>query len=173
MHQSSKLGLFVEENLQSIRVCLALVFLWAPFYLMAHNGWFIHTVLHRIALCVALVVELLLRSLGNDVLRTGVIVQGTSVQLEVIHSCTGIYQITAFAVAVLAYPASLVSKMIGLFRGALYISAINVLRIATVFYAGTYFPIFLPVLHTIIWEALMILLTVVVWLAWAKRTNDS
>lgn len=173
MYQSSKLGLFAEANLQAIRVFLALVFLWAPFYLMAHNGWFQHTVLHRIALCVALVVELLLRSLGNEVLRTGVIVQSASVQLEVIHSCTGVYQIAAFAVAVLAYPASLVSKMMGIFRGALCLSAINVFRIATIFYAGTYFPNFLPVLHSVIWEALMILLTIVVWRAWARRTNDS
>ena len=173
MYQSPKLGLFVGANPQSIRVCLALVFLWVPFYLMAHNGWFIQTVLHRIALCVALVVELVLRTLGNDVLRAGVIVQSASVQLEVIHSCTGVYQIAAFAVAVLAYPASLVSKMTGLLRGTLYISAVNVFRIATIFYAGTYFPNFLPVLHNVIWEILMILVTIVVWLAWAKRTNDS
>ena len=49
------------------------------------------------------------------------------------------------------------------------INAANVVRIMGIFYVGVYAPQWLPLIHDVVGEALMILLVLLMWLIWSRK----
>lgn len=153
------------------RALVALV-LWASvLYAIAYSPWFIETVVSRIALSFSTVVAFILQSLGGDIERVGTIIKGSGFGIEIYHKCTGVYQAAGFVAGVLAYPTTLRNKFIWVLSGIGFLCALNVIRIVSVFYTGLHFPELVPLLHGVIWEAVMILLTIVIWLTGARRIS--
>jgi exosortase/archaeosortase family protein len=105
--------------------------------------------------------------------QAGTIITGGAISMEIYYKCTGIYQMAGFMAAVLAFPTTFQNKMIGFAWGICGISILNLVRILSIFYVGYYYPAIVPVFHGIIWEALMILFSLLLWMWWANKNAQS
>jgi exosortase/archaeosortase family protein len=74
-----------------------------------------------------------------------------------------------FLAAVLAFPASWRSRLLGLGLGILAIQVVNLIRVVALFLTGTYFPSLFDASHTVVWQTLVILSGVLLWIFWANR----
>ncbi len=93
-----------------------------------------------------------------------VVFQGFAV--KIIEECTGIYEVLIFVAAVLAFPTTIVKKLIGLGMGVPLLYAFNVVRIAVLILVGRYLPEWFDFMHLYFWQATLILMITSVWLLW-------
>ena len=73
-----------------------------------------------------------------------------------------------FSACVLAYPASLREKLIGLPLGAAAIIAFNLIRIIALLIVGRHQPALFDFFHLYFWQGTLVLLVAAVWLAWLQ-----
>jgi len=99
---------------------------------------------------------------AND---TSVISKRFSVNIA--HGCDAIEPSALFIAAVLAFPASLKSKLPGLLIGTVVLAIINLVRIVTLFYAGIHWPTWFEAVHVDVWQPIFIVLSLVFWIVWA------
>ena len=86
--------------------------------------------------------------------------------VKIIEECTGIYEVLIFVAAVLAFPTTIVKKLIGLGMGVPLLYAFNVVRIAVLILVGRYLPEWFDFMHLYFWQATLILMITSVWLLW-------
>ena len=113
--------------------------------------------------------SVILRLCGTDAHVSGTTIMSPSFSVNVIAACSGIFAYVIFVAAVLAYPCKLKEKITGIGLGIPAIFAVNLIRMVSLFYIGTYLPQFFEVLHLLFWQALMIAVVVLFWLFWAQK----
>jgi len=91
--------------------------------------------------------------------------------VQVVKGCESIYPTAMLWSALLAYPALLRWKVIGIVCGAAILFILNIIRVITMFYIGIYFPSLFDMVHIYAWQALFILLTLAVFLFWAAKVS--
>jgi exosortase H (IPTLxxWG-CTERM-specific) len=111
---------------------------------------------------------LLLRLVEADVSSEGHMLSSPSFAVAILPVCNGLEATAIYAAAVLAFPAGLPGKAIGLFGGLVIIYLINILRIAALFVIGARFDAAFENAHYYYAQAFVIIATVCVWLAWVS-----
>lgn len=102
---------------------------------------------------------------SGKVIRSGV--NGFAVSIEA--GCNGIEATLVLLAAILAYPAPWRYRCIGLGIGVVAVQALNVIRVISLFYIGQWsFRVF-EWAHLYVWQALIMLDVLVVWLVWVRR----
>ncbi len=110
-----------------------------------------------------------LNLLGQHVALRGTVIQGPHFAVNIRNGCNGIEAMLIFLSAVLAFPASWRSRLAGLVLGTLAIQAINLVRVVSLYLTGAYLPRFFDASHTVIWQSVVILCGVLLWVFWANR----
>jgi exosortase/archaeosortase family protein len=85
------------------------------------------------------------------------------------NGCNGVEAMLIFLAAVLAFPASWKARVAGLVLGILAIQVVNLIRVVALFLTGVYFPSIFNASHTVIWQTIVILFGVLLWIFWANR----
>ena len=70
--------------------------------------------------------------------------------------------------AIFAFPAPLKNKFLGFVAGFFAIQALNLVRIISLFYLGQWNQVAFEWFHLYLWQALIILDALVVWLVWLR-----
>jgi exosortase H (IPTLxxWG-CTERM-specific) len=109
------------------------------------------------------------RLFGEPTRMVGTTISSPRFSVNIRNGCNGLETIFIFAAAVLAFPATWRVRLWGLVLGFLAIQAINVVRIVSLFYIGIRWPKFFEQSHQVIWQAIVILAGVVLWIVWADR----
>jgi exosortase/archaeosortase family protein len=111
-----------------------------------------------------------------NVFGSHTVVRGTEILshefgISVVTACTGLFVTGLFLAAVVAFPASWRARFagIGLGVGALFL--VNVVRLASLYYIGRYWPSVLEPVHQLVWQSLVIAIAVALWLLWAGRAG--
>jgi exosortase H (IPTLxxWG-CTERM-specific) len=112
-----------------------------------------------------------LNLLGQSVQVTGHTVTSASFSVDVGTGCTATIPILLFICAVLAYPGRWKLKALGIVSGAACLYALNLVRTVSLFFIGTHFHGFFETAHLLLWQPLIILAAVILWLFWVRRTN--
>lgn len=107
--------------------------------------------------------------LGQDVRMDGTIIRNARFAVNVRNGCNGIEALIIFLAAVLAFPARLSARAIGLVLGSLVIQVVNVVRVVALFLTGAYLPRWFDSSHTVVWQTVVILTAVLLWIYWAAR----
>jgi exosortase H (IPTLxxWG-CTERM-specific) len=113
----------------------------------------------------------LIQAFGGTCIRHAAVLTNParSFAMEVRDGCNGINVVVLLWAAILAYPASLKWKLIGLGGGLLAIQILNLFRLISLFYLGQYsFSIF-EFAHLYLWELLIIIDAMAVFSLWIKR----
>ncbi len=112
----------------------------------------------------------LIHLFDDQVVSFGKVVQssvnGFAVSIE--RGCNGMEAMIILFAAIFAFPASLKHKLAGLGVGFLAIQALNIVRIISLFYLGQYSKVWFDWFHLYLWQALIILDALVVWLLWLR-----
>ena len=108
---------------------------------------------------------------GEAEVDGAVILSPASSPLEIIPECLGIISMAIFVSAVLAYPCRIKQKMVGVAIGILALYVLNLVRTVSLFYINSHFPNFLDTAHNLIWQSLMILAAIVLWLFWVEKLS--
>jgi exosortase H (IPTLxxWG-CTERM-specific) len=118
---------------------------------------------------IAKVSGLLLRLLGEDITINGCLLRSPRFAVTIYNGCNGLITSLIFVSGVLAFPARWPAKIVGVIGGLLAIQIINLIRILSLFYIGIYLPQFFNQSHIFIWQSLVILAGVTLWIIWAHR----
>ena len=105
-----------------------------------------------------------------DVISYGKVLQdartGKGVSIEA--GCNGVEACLILLAALAAYPAEWKAKAVGALAGLTAIQAVNLLRIITLFYLASWSARAFEFAHLYLWQALIMLDVVVVWLLWMR-----
>ena len=91
---------------------------------------------------------------------------GFGVSIEA--GCNGIEACIVLFAAIAAFPAGWRHKLLGLGAGFLAVQALNVVRVVSLFYLGQWNAAVFQFAHEYLWQALIMLDVLVVWLLWVK-----
>lgn len=92
---------------------------------------------------------------------------GIGVSIEA--GCNGVEACIILAAAMLAYPAGWKIRLIGIAAGFAAIQAVNILRVITLFYLAAWNQAAFEFAHLYLWQALIMLDVLVVWLIWVRQ----
>ncbi len=106
----------------------------------------------------------------SDVGAQGVIIYSLSRSwaVEIAPGCDGIEAVIILFSAIFAFPATFKQKLIGFVIGFFAIQALNLVRIISLFYMGMWSMAAFEWFHLYLWQALIILDAMVVWLLWLR-----
>src|SRR6478672_1391671 len=110
-----------------------------------------------------------LNLLGQKVTMQGTVIRSSRFAVNIRNGCNGVEAMLIFLAAVLAFPASWKSRLAGLALGILAIQVVNLVRVVALFLTGIYFPKIFDTSHTVIWQTIVILCGVLLWIFWANR----
>jgi exosortase H (IPTLxxWG-CTERM-specific) len=91
---------------------------------------------------------------------------GFGVRIE--RGCNGVEALIILFAAIFAFPAPLKNKLIGFVIGFFAIQLLNLVRIISLFYLGQWNQVAFEWFHLYLWQALIILDALVVWLVWLR-----
>ncbi|MGH7321640.1 MAG: exosortase H, partial [Candidatus Rokuibacteriota bacterium] len=115
----------------------------------------------------------LIRQAGMEATRVAAVVSHPSgFAYEIYYRCTGVLPVAFLATAILAYPGRWQRKLVGLLVGVPVLMALNLTRLVHLFYLGVHHPAVFDFAHSVLWEGLVILAILGLWLGWA-RWSDS
>lgn len=112
----------------------------------------------------------LMQLFDSDIRSGGVIIQSirTGFGVEIVAGCNGVEATLILLAAILAFPASARHKLIGFAIGFLAIQGLNLVRIISLFYIGQWDREAFDWAHLYIWQALIMLDAMIVWLVWIR-----
>lgn len=110
----------------------------------------------------------ILRAIGEQVVTRGTVIQSALFAVDVKNGCNGIEAALLLVAAMLAFPAPAKARAIGLAVGLAAIQGVNLVRIVSLFWLGAHRRDVFDLFHAAIWQTLLILLAVGIFLAWGK-----
>jgi exosortase/archaeosortase family protein len=127
------------------------------------------TVLSSLQIGIARIVSSILNILGQKTEAIGTTVSSAQFSIAVVTACTGLFLTAVFLAAVLAYPARWLAKLLGAGIGLAGIFTLNIVRLVSLFFIGVYFPHYVDQAHLLIWQSLLIVSSLFLWLFWAGK----
>ena len=113
-----------------------------------------------------------------DVTAVGKVLRSTqngfAVSIEA--GCNGVEATIVLLAAVLAFPAPWKNKLIGLAAGVIAVQGLNIVRVISLFYLGQWDLEVFEWAHLYVWQALIMLDVLIVWLIWVRtlpRATDA
>jgi exosortase H (IPTLxxWG-CTERM-specific) len=112
----------------------------------------------------------LMRLADPSVLSHGNVLQDmrSGVGISVEAGCNGVEACIMLAAALFAYPAALRARMAGLLAGSVAIQLLNLVRIVSLYYLAQWSTPAFEFAHLYLWQALIMLDVLVVWLVWLR-----
>jgi len=105
----------------------------------------------------------------------GDIIQDTKsmAAIQIAPGCNGVEAMIILLAAIIAFPAPWLYKLKGLFWGFLAIQSLNIVRIISLFYLLQWNYTWFEWFHLYVWQALIILDALIVWLIWLRYLPKS
>ena len=115
----------------------------------------------------------ILNLMGQDTHVSEITIRAARYAITVRRGCDAIEPSWFFCAALLAFPARLGRKVLGILMGAILLQILNLVRIVSLFYVGLYHPIFFDAAHVEIWPAVFIVVTISFWIGWISWMGRS
>jgi exosortase H (IPTLxxWG-CTERM-specific) len=130
------------------------------------QSWFVVPWTNALAAVSAGIVKLF----DPQVLAQGKVLQSTSngFAVSIEAGCNGVEATIVLVAAILAFPAPWKRKLVGLAIGVVAVQGLNIVRVISLFYLGQWnFNVF-EWAHLYVWQALIMLDVLIVWLLWVR-----
>jgi len=106
---------------------------------------------------------------GGGVTVDGNSVSSSAFSMNIVTECTAIVPMIILLSAILAYPSRIRDKAIGISLGLLAIFVLNLIRTFSLFHIGSAFPSSLDTAHFLVWQSVMILAALILWILWVEK----
>jgi exosortase H (IPTLxxWG-CTERM-specific) len=112
----------------------------------------------------------LVKLFDDDVISYGVVIQSqsTGFAVQIAPGCDGIEAVIILISAIGAFPSPWKHKFVGIAIGFVAIQALNLVRIISLFYLGQWNQVWFDWFHLYLWQALIVLDALAVWLVWLR-----
>jgi exosortase H (IPTLxxWG-CTERM-specific) len=110
---------------------------------------------------------------GVETTATGTFVQSGSARLNIQGGCNGAHALLILLASVLAFPAPWGRRLIGAVVGTLAVLGFNLIRLVNLIAVARYSPDHLELFHIYIWQTLIVLIALVVFLVWGSFFAES
>lgn len=118
---------------------------------------------------VARVSHVLLNAAGLRTEVSGTMLVGEEgFAVNILNGCNGVYVTGIVLSAVLAFPATWREKALGVGVGVAGVQIINLARIVTLYYIGLRHPAVFEQFHYYVWQTIVIILSMAIWIFWAE-----
>jgi exosortase family protein XrtM len=94
-------------------------------------------------------------------------VLASSFSMSIRHGCDGLQTMAILVAAVLVFPTAGRKKLPAVAAGVGLLLALNIARIASLFWIGVHAPAYFQTTHVHVWPAVLILVAVLFWILWA------
>jgi len=130
------------------------------------QAWFVVPWTNSLAAISAAIVKIF----DSHVLAHGKVLQsaGNGFAVSIEAGCNGVEATLVLVAAILAFPASWKHKLIGLAAGIVAVQGLNIVRVISLFYLGQWNFNAFEWAHLYVWQALIMLDVMVVWLLWVR-----
>lgn len=106
---------------------------------------------------------------GENASVHGQILSSPRFSVAIYNGCNGLEAMLIFVCGVAAFPAPWRKRLVGLLLGFVAIQLVNIVRVVSLFYIGIFAPSWFSISHVFIWQTLIILTGVLLWLLWVYR----
>jgi exosortase H (IPTLxxWG-CTERM-specific) len=141
------------------------------FYLIYRNPWVEEAIFTPLVNFYALLAGKLLAFMAFTNSVSGDMISSPEFAVSIKKGCDAAEPMAIFIAGVVAFPALLKDKLAGLGVGLAILFFLNIIRIATLFIVGVYFPDFFESMHLAVWQVAFILVAIVLWFLWLKWTT--
>jgi exosortase H (IPTLxxWG-CTERM-specific) len=111
----------------------------------------------------------LLRVTEGGVATAGTVMRSPLFALDVRNGCNGVEAAILLAAAILAFPATWRSRLIGLAAGVSAIQLLNLVRLCSLFWLGEHHRRIFDFFHVAVWQGLVILAAISIFVFWSLR----
>lgn len=118
---------------------------------------------------IAVVSASILNILGAGASASSNSIVSTAGSVKIKEGCNGIYATMIFLGGIIAYPTSLLKKLIGAVLGIIALFVVNLIRVVSLFYLSAYYPRFFDEAHLYIWQFAIIIIGGLFWLVWYDK----
>ena len=127
------------------------------------------SVVNRYTTFVAHEARLALVVLGEEATVQGQILTSPRFSVAIHNGCNGLEAILIFVCGVAAFPSPWRRKLLGVTVGFVAIQLFNIVRIVALFYTGVFRPDWFGASHVFVWQSLVIVFAVGLWVLWVQR----
>ncbi len=112
----------------------------------------------------------LIKLWDKDVISYGVVIQNqvNGFGVGIAPGCDGIEAVIILISAIVAFPSPWKHKLVGIVIGFFAIQSLNIVRIISLFYLGQWNQTWFDWFHLYLWQALIVLDALAVWLVWLR-----
>ena len=112
----------------------------------------------------------LIKLWDKDVISYGVVIQDqvNGFAGGIAPGCDGIEAGIILISAIIAFPSPWKHKIVGIVLGFFAIQSLNIVRIISLFYMGQWSQVMFDWFHLYLWQALIVLDALAVWLIWLR-----
>lgn len=127
-----------------------------------------HALVDPYTAAIARMSGIVLRLFGEEAVVSGCVVSSPRFAVTIYNGCNGLITSLVLVSGILAFPARWSAKIVGVAGGLFAIQLINLVRIVSLFYIGVFFPEHFNDAHIFIWQSLVILAGISLWIIWAR-----
>jgi exosortase H (IPTLxxWG-CTERM-specific) len=113
----------------------------------------------------------ILNLMGEKVTVAGTVIRSPRFGVNINNGCNGVEAMLILLASIVAFPATLRARGVGLLLGAIAIQLLNAVRICTLYLLGAYHPRLFDLFHTAVWQIVIILAAIGFFLAWSARVG--
>lgn len=111
----------------------------------------------------------ILNAIGEGVRVYGTTITSPRFGVNINNGCNGVEAMLILLASIVAFPASMKARVVGLFLGAIVVQILNFIRIITLYLLGAYQPRLFDLFHTAVWQIVIILAAIGFFLVWSAR----
>ena len=111
----------------------------------------------------------LLQLMGQEVTVSGTVIRSSRFAVNINNGCNGVEAMLILLASIVAFPATLKARAIGLLLGAFAVQVLNAIRIISLYLLGAYQPRLFDLFHTAVWQIVIIMAAIGFFLAWSAR----
>ncbi len=138
------------------------------YYALTLSPWVDAHVLYPVMKASAQGTSALLHLTGVNTTVDGVIVRGPGYAVAVRRGCDPLEPIILFAAGVMAFPAPWNRRLLGVLVGSVFLSGMNLVRIASLYLLGARKSSLLDSFHLWCWPAFFIICSLALWVLWLR-----
>lgn len=138
------------------------------YYVLTVVPWVDHYLMLPVMVNSAQITSWLLNLTGAKTLAEGFVIQGPEFAVAVRRGCDPLEPIMLLGAAILAFPAPAWRKVWGFVPGAFLLFWLNIVRIASLYWAGQAKAAWFNSFHEEIWPAFFICVALLLWLFWLR-----
>ena len=110
-----------------------------------------------------------LRSVESGVFAAGTVIRSPRFAIDVQNGFNGVEAVILLCAAILAFPATLRSRLVGLAIASVTIELLNVVRLSSLFWLGEHHRAIYDFVHVAVWQSLVILAAISIFVLWSWK----